>query len=119
MFTLNCSVETTSAVSCLHCVSSTEKVPEPVVITKEPCDSNSTSCVVECHGNFTESGPVTYLWKRDDGAWMESESGVNSNRLIVSRDKDRSVKTFTCEVKNEFSREQSDPGRNYLYHEGM
>ena len=88
------------------------------MITKEPCDSNSTSCVVECHGNFTESGPVTYLWKRDDGAWMESESGANSNRLTVTKDKDWKVKTFSCEVRNEISRKQSDPLPNLLY-EGM
>ena len=121
VFCFNCSLETTSALSYIHCVSSTEKVPKPVV-TRLPCDSNSTSCEVHClplRGDITESGPVTYLWKKDEGEWMVSDSGPNSNRLIVTRDKDGKVKTLTCEVKNVFSMERSNPGPNYLYHEGM
>ena len=90
-----------------------------MVATREPCDSNSTSCEVDCYGDVTESGPVTYLWKKDEGEWMVSDSGPNSKRLIVTKDEDGKVKTLTCEVKNVFSMEQSNPGTNHLYHEGM
>ena len=87
------------------------------MVTKAPCDPDSTSCEVDCffRGDVTECGPISYLWRRDEGELTVSESGA---QLIITKDEDRGVKTFTCEVRNAFSEERSDLLPNLLYQEG-
>ena len=81
-----------------------------------PCESNSTSCILHCIGDVSESGEVSYGWRFDPGGWR----GPSANETRIYNDKEgRKVKTFSCEVRNEFSVEQSDPVRNLFYEEGM
>ena len=61
-------------------------------------------------------GPVTYRWKKDEGEWMDSDSGQDYGPLNITNDKEgKKVKQFFCEVKNMFSVKQSRAMDNPFY----
>ena len=83
----------------------------------EPCASNATSCLLECVVfKITDSGRVTYRWKKDEGEWMVSDFGQNSTLLTFTNDEEgMKIKEFFCEVKNKFSANQSRAIDNPFY----
>ncbi|XP_047458601.1 uncharacterized protein LOC125018614 [Mugil cephalus] len=86
-------------------------VPDPSVKVRPLiCDSSSYNCTVQllCDGDIKESGPVTFSWRKDEGAWKESEQVMN----ITNDEETKKVETFSCRMKNPVSEKDSEPEQN-------
>ncbi|CAI5654977.1 unnamed protein product [Oreochromis niloticus] len=90
-----------------------EDVPQPEVEVKPlSCSSASPNCKLVCEGDVNKAGPVEYFWKKD-GVWEKSQI----NTMEIFSNKTKSVKTFSCRIKNLFSEKDSKPLPNPLYQE--
>ncbi|CAK6978319.1 uncharacterized protein LOC128373122 [Scomber scombrus] len=91
-----------------------KEVTQPVVEVKPLiCSKESGNCSLLCEGNTVGAGPVTYSWKMGDREWMDGEK----IRTITKDKETRSIKAFSCRMKNPISEEQSDPIDNVFYSE--
>ncbi|KAF3707902.1 hypothetical protein EXN66_Car001075 [Channa argus] len=89
-----------------------QKVPKPE-ISVQPlmCSSGSDSCTLTCEGNVTKAEPVTYSWKMEEEDWKESGKSI----IISNTEKTQSVKTFSCQMKNPVSEEESETRSNPFF----
>ncbi|XP_070834215.1 uncharacterized protein [Chaetodon trifascialis] len=88
-----------------------EKVPKPSVsIQPVGCNPTSVNCTLRCDGDTSKAEPVTYSWKEDDGEWEKLERDMN-----IIKSETGHVETFSCQMKNPVSEEESDPKDNPLF----
>ncbi|XP_025753027.1 CD48 antigen isoform X3 [Oreochromis niloticus] len=89
-----------------------EDVPQPEVEVRPlSCSSASPNCKLVCEGDVSKAGPVEYFWKKD-GVWEKSQI----NTMEISNET-KSVKNFSCRIKNLFSEKDSKHLPNPLYQE--
>ncbi|XP_026211860.1 SLAM family member 9-like [Anabas testudineus] len=82
-----------------------EEVPKPeIVVQPLSCSSHSDSCNLNCDGDTTKTGPVTYSWKKGDGAWEVSEKVLN-----IINNETQKVETFSCRMENLLGMKDSEP----------
>ncbi|XP_056157386.1 CD48 antigen-like isoform X2 [Lampris incognitus] len=87
-------------------------VPKPsVVVQPLVCTSTSSSCTLSCNGVITGAGSVTYSWKENGGQWEVSEQQKN----ISNTDETRTIESFSCQLRNGVSVEESEPCRNPFF----
>ncbi|XP_056157385.1 CD48 antigen-like isoform X1 [Lampris incognitus] len=90
-------------------------VPKPsVVVQPLVCTSTSSSCTLSCNGVITGAGSVTYSWKENGGQWEVSEQQKN----ISNTDETRTIESFSCQLRNGVSVEESEPCRNPFFVSG-
>ncbi|XP_067382356.1 T-lymphocyte surface antigen Ly-9-like [Channa argus] len=91
-----------------------KKVPKPKVLIRPlVCGSTGKRWTLTCAVSTTGAGPVTYSWKKGDRDWDKSGRDVD----IINEDEMQSVKTFSCQMKNPVSKEESFPVKNPLFQE--
>ncbi|XP_070834411.1 uncharacterized protein [Chaetodon trifascialis] len=90
-----------------------EKVPKPLVwIQPVGCNPTSVNCTLRCDGDTSKAEPVTYSWKKGDGAWEKLGKEIN-----IIKSETGHVETFSCRMKNPVSEEESEPKDNPLFQE--
>ncbi|CAI5654983.1 unnamed protein product [Oreochromis niloticus] len=96
----------------VHKIVAIEDVPQAVLEVKPlACSSASPNCKLVCEGDVSKAGPVEYFWNKD-GVWEKSQI----NTMEISN-KTKSVKTFSCKIKNLFSEKDSNAKPNPFYQE--
>ncbi|XP_023259931.1 lymphocyte function-associated antigen 3-like [Seriola lalandi dorsalis] len=89
-----------------------KKVPKPEVAFKPlACSPALLNCTMTCDGDTSEAGPVTYSWREGDGDWIPGEK----DRDIKNDEETKKVKTFSCQMKNPVSEEESEPQDNPFF----
>lgn len=87
-------------------------VPKPSVwIQPLSCGPSSPRCNLTCDGSTEEAGAVTYSWTRGGEGWEQGE------RVLVITNETAKVRTFSCQMENGVSKEESDPKDNPLFQE--
>ncbi|XP_040905529.1 LOW QUALITY PROTEIN: natural killer cell receptor 2B4-like [Toxotes jaculatrix] len=90
------------------------KVPD-VRARSLTCASDSKSCDLICNGDTTGTEPVTYSWKTGDGGWI-----TGGKIMTIKNDEEtRGIETFSCQMKNPVSEEDSDPYKNPFFQRGL
>ncbi|XP_071336022.1 lymphocyte function-associated antigen 3-like [Trachinotus anak] len=90
-----------------------KRLSKPEVVQRPlSCSTASDSCTLSCgNGDSSGAGPVTYSWKKDDGQWVQE----GKNKSIIYNEETKRIKTFSCQMKNPVSVEQSDPHQNPFF----
>uniref|UniRef100_A0A3B4Y8A8 Ig-like domain-containing protein n=1 Tax=Seriola lalandi dorsalis TaxID=1841481 RepID=A0A3B4Y8A8_SERLL len=92
-----------------------KKVPKPEVVFKPLiCSPALDNCNMTCDGNTSGAGPVTYSWREGDGKWIQGE--INKN---IKKDETKRVETFSCQMKNPVSEEESKPQPNPFFQKDL
>lgn len=87
-----------------------EKVPKPKVrVTPLRCDANSNNCTLICDGSTEDAEPVSYSWKMGNGDWKES-----TKDMVIGNETEH-VKSFSCQIKNPVSVNESDHEDNPFF----
>lgn len=86
------------------------KVPKPKVrVAPLSCDANSINCKLICDGSTEDAEPVSYSWKVGNGDWKES------TKVMVIGNETEHVKSFSCQIKNPVSVNESDHKDNPFF----
>lgn len=87
-------------------------VPKPSVwIQPLSCGPSSPQCYLNCDGSTEGAEPVTYSWNRGDEGWEQSE------KVLTITNTTAKVRTFSCRMENNVSRQESDPVDNPFFQE--
>lgn len=86
------------------------KVPKPKVrVAPLSCDANSNNCKLICDGSTEDAEPVSYSWKTANGDWEES-----TKDMVIGNETEH-VKSFSCQIKNPVSVNESDHKDNPFF----
>ncbi|XP_071336017.1 cell adhesion molecule CEACAM1-like [Trachinotus anak] len=89
-----------------------KRLSKPEVVQRPlTCSTVSDSCTLSCDGDTTGAGPVTYSWNKDDGQWVQEEK----DKTIMNNEETKSIKTFSCQMKNPVIVKESDPHQNPFF----
>ncbi|XP_071336021.1 lymphocyte function-associated antigen 3-like [Trachinotus anak] len=89
------------------------RLSKPEVVRRPlTCSTASDSCTLSCDGNTSGAGPVTYSWKKDGQSVQEGKV-----KTIMNNVETKSIKTFSCQMKNPVSVKESDPHQNPFFQE--
>uniref|UniRef100_A0A3B4YM51 Ig-like domain-containing protein n=1 Tax=Seriola lalandi dorsalis TaxID=1841481 RepID=A0A3B4YM51_SERLL len=96
-------------------VSVIKKVPKPEVAFKPlACSSDLLNCNMTCDGVTLGAEPVTYSWREGDGKWIPGEIDKN-----IKKDETKRFETFSCQMKNPVSEEESKPQPNPFFQKDL
>ncbi|KAM4598769.1 uncharacterized protein V3H82_010828 [Fundulus diaphanus] len=97
-------------------IRSLKGVQVEVAVRPLTCSAASETCNLDCRGDFTDTGPVRFFWKKGDtGRWEEMQE---STITIFNNEEAKKIESFRCKASNPLGEtEESKAEKNPLTQE--